>query len=200
MISICIANGNDRKRLMMTLHALRLFQQGMRGKLDLVVCDNTPKLPDAKWLREELQQIKAVYVPLEKPLSANAAKNAAIAAATGDIILSLDSHVYLTYPDALLRLDRFFRLNPDTLDLYTGPLLHTDLVGITTHLNDEFHGASWGTAASAWESPGGARFSVRNLDGKCRYLAIAPAVPMGCSLPTAQTVPIWTTRGMARPW
>jgi hypothetical protein len=59
-------------------------------------------------------------------------------------VLVMDSHV-MVEPESLRRLIEWYDANPDTLDLYHGPLIYDDLNHTSTHFQDEWRSEMWGT-------------------------------------------------------
>ena len=76
--------------------------------------------------------------------------------ARGQAVLCMDSHVLLA-PGSIARLKKFYRADPDTLDLYQGPLLYDCLDECRTHFDpvwDSQMFGKWGNdPAATWMSP-----------------------------------------------
>lgn len=182
LLSICIPCYGDYKRALMSMMALRLYFKETRQFTELVLCDNSPDHPDSEYSCHQVDKLyqstmcRTTIVKLPSPTSACMAKGAAIESARGEIILCIDSGVLLN-KGSIVELLKFFKNHDDTKDIYTGPLMHSDLIWATTHHDDRFRGVGWGTANQAWEAKDGTMFSVIEGEGKlCRFIAMGPGI------------------------
>lgn len=90
-----------------------------------------------KWVRGR-------YIHFDGAVGTSAPRDLVFREATGDAVLCVDCHVFLV-PGSLGRLKQYYEDNPNTIDLLQGPLLHDDLVGISTHFNPVWNDHMWGT-------------------------------------------------------
>lgn len=81
--------------------------------------------------------------------------------ALGEAVLVMDCHVLLA-PGAIEKLIAFYDANPDNGDILSGPLVHDDLGGISTHFQDEWGGEMWGRwgTDSRGANPDGEPFEI----------------------------------------
>jgi hypothetical protein len=86
----------------------------------------------------------ARYFPFGEFNSTAAPRNHVFAVAESPNVLVMDSHVMIE-PEAVRRLIEWYDANPDTLDLYHGPLIYDDLRHASTHFQDEWRSEMWGT-------------------------------------------------------
>lgn len=152
----------------------------------LIVVDNNPDSKKGQrtktfmesWIIPGVKHwgIEAKYVPFSQKIGTAAAKQAVIDHATRDAVLVMDSHVLL-YPDSIGRLRRFYYDNPDTRNLYTGPLFYANLRSSATHFDNVWSGEMWGVWGHAWMHDCGYVFTVTqgnmpDANGKPRYRLI----------------------------
>jgi glycosyltransferase involved in cell wall biosynthesis len=104
MLSICVPLKN-RSRVMADGHELRLFPNCVRSiatsldetiSAELVVADwNSDDWPLDEWLQREAGELPVRVIPMEGDFSRGRGRNAAAAAAQGDILLFLDADCLL---------------------------------------------------------------------------------------------------------
>src|SRR5262249_2217333 len=90
-------------------------------------CDATAAFVAATGLTGQVRYVRA----LEKTGTA-APRQKVFEEARGRAVLCMDSHVLMA-PGTIVRLKRFYRDHPGTLDLYQGPLLTDSLKQTWTH-------------------------------------------------------------------
>lgn len=87
------------------------------------------------------------------------AKNKVFEEAGSPVVWLVDAHVS-NRPGSVDRARNYFARNPETRDLYCGPLIHDNGVQRDTHLNAVWSGQAHGTWGAAWLSPSGEHVSV----------------------------------------
>ena len=136
-----------------TIQALRLYHAAEMPETEIIVADNgssskhlAPVATLIDRLREINQPAKLVHV---KTRGAALAKNAVFEHASGEVVICIDSHVFL-WPNALRKIVAWFSSRPDCRDLVTGPMVYDDLNSINTHFDDVWRGGMWGVWGNAW--------------------------------------------------
>jgi hypothetical protein len=141
-LTIGMATYDDFDGVYFTLQALRLYHDLDRTEL-LVVdnygCEHTRDLV-RNW-------VGGTYRRATDVVGTAAARELVFRTASGAAVLCCDSHV-LFQPGAIARLRRFYRDDPDCVDLLQGPLVYDDGTLLSTHLDPMWRGQMWGTWAS----------------------------------------------------
>ena len=116
---------------------------------EFVVVDNNPGSEQGQATKVFCKKHRDVkYVPFEVNGGTSHTRGEIFRQATGDAVLVSDCHV-LYYPGAIARLKQLYGSNPDTKNLYSGPMAHESGL-INTHLSDKWGEGMWGQWASAW--------------------------------------------------
>jgi len=178
-LSVVMAHFEDYQGVFFTVQALRMYHANVMKDVEIVVVDNTPGLEEGQqvqgFLRANASPMTAgvKYIPMPDPISTSSTRNRAIAEATGDHVVCVDCHVLLV-PGSLERLLQFYESNPDSLDLYHGPLLMDNLGYVATHFDDVWRAEMWGIWASAWQCDcgKGIRFSTYDDNGETAYRSL----------------------------
>jgi hypothetical protein len=93
---------------------------------EILVLDNHPSGPCAKPLKDLERQVAGYrYVPYER-IHGNWVRDLLFREANAEFVLCMDSHV-LFRPGALARLVEYLEAQPDSLDLWQGPLMGDNL-------------------------------------------------------------------------
>ena len=151
-LTVGMAVYKDFANLWSTLTSLRMYHPEIIELLDIVVVDNAPETPDGErckdfvenWVAKQPGLGGARYFPFGEFNSTAAPRNHVFAVAESPNVLVMDSHV-MVEPESLRRLIEWYDANPDTLDLYHGPLIYDDLNHTSTHFQDEWRSEMWGT-------------------------------------------------------
>ena len=168
-ISIVIACRDEADTLWFTLHSLQMHTRGAlveRDGMEIVVADNDP---GAKSCGKTVEEVCAAFAQARFPVRYVAAgevksvfypRNQGAAAAQGEHLIFLDSHVLLT-PSTIEELHRLF-LNRSALpthallpDLYMAhiPIAFSDPDKLFGPYKLRLHGDFWGTWAPMSELP-----------------------------------------------
>ena len=151
-LTVGMAVYKDFANLWSTLTALRMYHPEILELLDIVVVDNAPDTPDGErckdfvenWVAKQPGLGGARYFPFSEFNSTAAPRNHVFDVADSPNVLVMDSHVMIE-PEAVRLLIEWYDANPDTLDLYHGPLIYDDLRHASTHFQDEWRSEMWGT-------------------------------------------------------
>ncbi len=157
-LTIGMAVYNDFDGVYFTLQSLRLHHAEAMADCELIVVDNAPDAPGGAQMLEPLLANAAVgsagakYIRMPGSTGTTQPRNAVFAHASGAAVLCMDSHVLLA-PGAIARLIEFYDQQPETPDLYSGPLIFDDLRNAVTHFDDVWRAEMWGIWARAWTCP-----------------------------------------------
>jgi glycosyltransferase involved in cell wall biosynthesis len=152
-LTIAIATLNDHEGLWWTLQILSEFHDV--SQCQLLVVDQDPdseqgrasaSLVVKKLKRRDGLWDSVKYVPFRNPKGIGPARNKLFQEADGDFVLCLDSHVVL--PTGVLgRLIEYVDANPESRDLWVGPLLSDGGGFVGTHQALQWRAEAWGTWA-----------------------------------------------------
>jgi hypothetical protein len=135
---------NDYEGLFFSLQAIRLYHPGVLNDIEFVVIDNNPESKHGKLTSSFIQKIKQPikYIPFNE-YSATSVKSKIFEYAETDYVLYFDSHVFF-YPASIKKLLDFFEAKKDGGNLLQGPLIHDDLISLSTHFDLKWRGDMWG--------------------------------------------------------
>lgn len=170
-LTIGMACHSDFYGVDMTVQALRLYHAEAMPQCEIVIVDNSPQSPHAQEIRGlagwcygrtpeacartgETPSLGGFqYLAMPEPVGTAAPRDRIFRAARGEWVLCVDSHVLL-WPGSIARLIAWTRANPGCQDLLSGPLVYDGLDTCSTHFDDVWRSAMWGTWGSAWACPG----------------------------------------------
>lgn len=153
LLTIGMATLNDYEGCYHTLQALRMYHGHIVKDCQLLVIDNMPDSPQGKLTKKLTQNLGDVtYIPFDK-YHATTVKGKVFEYAEAPYTLCMDSHVMLT-PGALSALVRYFRANPDTVDLIHGPILWDHLGVGATHQELIWSDGMWGKWSESCDERG----------------------------------------------
>lgn len=129
-----------------------------REYFDLLVVDNNPTSKHGQETKKHCAKIGALYVPYTQATGTAAPRNLVFEAARTEYVVCSDSHIMLKgpdfelgYPGGVAALMDYFRSNPNTRDLITGPQVHDSMSVYNTHFNDEWGGHMHGRWGQGWQ-------------------------------------------------
>lgn len=138
LLTIGMATYKDFEGVWATVQSLKFYHN--LEDCDLLVIDNY----GCDLTKELCVKANIRYIRNKEVTGTAAPRELLFKEATGEFVMCLDSHVMLER-DALDLLKSHLLSNRRTDDLYHGPLLHDDLVTISTDFNDEWRQQMWGT-------------------------------------------------------
>jgi hypothetical protein len=165
-LTIGMAHYDDFDGLYFTIQSLKMHHD--LSDTEIVVIDNNPSSrhgAEAKRLVESKSgNVSAKYVPFELSKGTTQTREEIFKQASGDAVLVMDCHVLLA-PESVRRLKQYYSENPDTGNIYSGPLVLDDNSTCMTHFDLQWRAQMWGTWGSAW-TDGTNYYSVNERDGK----------------------------------
>jgi hypothetical protein len=135
LLTIGMATFDDFHGVYFSVQALRMYHPEIMDKTEILIVDNNPNGTHGKECAN-LQghcQPNLRYIPEGKWIS-TAVRNKIFEEARGDFVLSMDCHV-LFEQGSLKKLIDFYQQNPETNNLYQGPLVYDNLKQISTHFD-----------------------------------------------------------------
>lgn len=108
--------------------SIRLNNQDILDDLDLLIIDNNPESAQGKATKDFCKKSNHIrYIPYTEKKS-TAVRNEIFNNAKGKFCMSIDCHV-LFEPDTIKKLIKYFEENPETKDLFHGPMLYDMIKG-----------------------------------------------------------------------
>lgn len=179
ILTIGMAHHNDFDGAWFSIQDIRkelIFngRMDLLRRIEFVIIENDKESAHAKSIQHfknhGMGQIKVVE--LDEVQGTSATRNKIIEEARGEFVLVMDCHVLLCPTvKTLEQLFMFMDHNPDTKDLYTGPLVYDNLMSITTQYNDGWGAHMWGKWGLAWNCICD-KFvftTAETKDGKCQF-------------------------------
>lgn len=153
-----MATANDFSGIYFTMQAIRMYHSpATSGDVEIVVVDNGDKYSD--FIKMQCAHLRVKYVHMPSPIGTSQSRNRAIAEASANVALCIDSHVLFEAGVIQKLLDSLDSIKDD---LYHGPLVHDNHHMISTHFNRAWRDEMYGTWGRAWQcpcGPDGLRFS-----------------------------------------
>lgn len=126
--------------------SLRLNNQDILDDLDLLIIDNNPESSQGRTTKSFCKKTRGIrYIPYTDKTS-TAVRNEIFKNAQGEFCMSIDCHV-LFEPNTVSKLIKYFEENPDTKDLFHGPMLYDVINGHDpcTHMDPIWRDNMYGT-------------------------------------------------------
>jgi len=161
-LTIGMPTFDDYHGVYFSIQSLRMHHSEILNEIEIIIIDNNPDSPhgkEAKHFSGASSLIK--YVPYKESVGPANAKNQVFDEASGEYVLCMDGHI-LFEPGAIKKLIDVYKENPETDDLYQGPLVYDDLQNISTHFDPVWRGQMYGIWATdeRGKDPNGEPFEI----------------------------------------
>lgn len=173
-LTVGMAVFRDFDGVYFTLQSLRLHNSPKAlAQTEFIVVDNDPGSEHGKETRKLCEKGVARgtagvrYIPMPEAGGTTQPRQRIFDEAKGDAVLCLDSHVMLR-AGALARLIEHYAYDENP-NLYSGPMLHDDLLTAPTHFIPRWRSQMWGIWGTAW----------RHRDDPTKRLAYIDELPEG---------------------
>ncbi|MAF44001.1 MAG: hypothetical protein CMI54_07560 [Parcubacteria group bacterium] len=133
-LTIGMATFDDFHGVYFSIQALRMYHPEIMDETEILIIDNNPEGTHGKECAKLPNQGKNIRYFAEPHWVSTAVRNRIFEKAQGDFVISMDCHI-LFEPGSLKKLLDFYKQNPETNDLYQGPLVYDDLRNISTHFD-----------------------------------------------------------------
>tara|TARA_Y100001938_G_C8061126_1_gene417327 strand:- start:397 stop:1536 length:1140 start_codon:yes stop_codon:yes gene_type:complete len=150
------------------------------NKIKFLIVENDPESQHAVELQHLARNNHRVeIVTLDEERGTSPARNKIIEESSTDFVLVMDCHVLLCpVVRTLDSLFQFMEHNPNTEDLYQGPLVYDSFSSFSTHFNNSWGAEMWGQWGQAFDCSCEAyKFSVTRenviKNAKCKFVDIA---------------------------
>lgn len=141
-LTITMATHDDYDGVYFTIQSLRLHHK-LPPDTEFLVLDNNPNSAHGKAVQALAKGVAGLRVVEVTDRTSSFVKYDAFTLAKGDVILGLDCHVLLQ-PGAIDALMEYWRMNPDSRDMVSGPLLYNDLRATSVKMEPRWRGHDFG--------------------------------------------------------
>lgn len=142
-MTIGMATYDDFDGVYFTVQSLRHYHSEALRDCEIIVVDNRPDSPAGEATKTFVRGIGGRYVSMPEPTGTSQSRNRIFEESAAAAVLVIDSHVQIQ-AGALSKLLDYYKANPDSNDLLSGPLLYDDLRSCATHFDDIWRGEMWG--------------------------------------------------------
>jgi hypothetical protein len=164
-LTIGMAHFDDFDGVYFSIQALRMYHE--LDDVEIIVVDNSPDSNHGKSVKSLMNWIpNSKYIEMKESTGTTQTRQRVFTEASGDAVLCMDCHVLLD-KDAILKLVEFYKSNPETKNLYSGPMLYDNLKNLTTHFNLYWRSEMWGTWGNAYKCSCGKLYSKNNEGQAC---------------------------------
>lgn len=161
-VTLGMATHGDYDGVYFTVQALHLYHPEILERAEILILDNAPEDPAAEPLERLANAVPGARYEAFDEYTGTAIRDLVFRLARAPLVVCLDSHVLLL-PGALRRLVEHFENDPESRDLYQGPLLYDDHKTLSTHFRpvwgDGMYG-QWGFDPRGGD-PDGAPFEIQ---------------------------------------
>jgi glycosyltransferase involved in cell wall biosynthesis len=126
-----------------TVQSARMHHPASTHDAEIIVVDNNPEGQHGRVLREHSAGCRYRYEPFTGK-TGTSARDEIFRLATGDYVIVLDCHVLLM-PGSIASLLEYWSQNPDSKDILSGPMMHDDLVNMSTSFSPGWRDSMYGT-------------------------------------------------------
>lgn len=147
-ITIGMPTFDDFHGVYFSIMALRMYHPEIMDVTEILVVDNNPDGPHGKEIQNFNGWVPNLrYIPYKESIGPANSKNQVFANARAPYVVCMDGHVMFE-SGSLKKLLDMYEANPDTNDLYQGPLVYDDLKNISTHFDPVWRDQMWGIWAT----------------------------------------------------
>lgn len=142
-LTLGMAVYDDYDGAVFTSQAAQLYHPEIK---EIIFVDNNPTSKQGEALHRFAKQNSSIlrYYKYEEVKGTAMPRNKIFEHATNTYVICCDPHV-LFPKDSIKELVEFYKKNPNTKDLISGPLLYDNMVNVSTHFNlDKWDGEMWG--------------------------------------------------------
>jgi glycosyltransferase involved in cell wall biosynthesis len=154
LLTIGMATHTDFHGVYFTIEALKIYHD--LQDVELLVVDNAPRSQHGQEVKTFIENncgpgFNCRYIPFEESQGTTQTRQKVIDEASGKFVLVTDCHV-LFHQGSISTLKAFFSQNPETNDLFSGPMWYDGLHDYSTHFDLVWRSEMWGVWGKAWMS------------------------------------------------
>jgi hypothetical protein len=145
-LAIGAAVHDDFDGIFWSLHSIRINNIDLLDQLEFIIVDNSPDSEHGKETKKLADKIKGKYIPFTEYKSTSI-RNLVFENSSAEFTLCIDSHV-LFEVDTIRKLLAFISENPNSQDLYHGPMLydhfHRGSTSVCSHMAPVWRASMYG--------------------------------------------------------
>ena len=141
-LTIGMAVYNDFDGVYFSVQDLRMHHD--MENVEILVVDNFGCNTTAAFVANTGLTDQVRYLRYQEKTGTAAPRHMVFEEARGQAVLCIDSHVLMA-PGTIAKLKQFYRANPETRDLYQGPMLYDALTSCATHFDPVWRCNMYGT-------------------------------------------------------
>lgn len=142
-LSIGMATYDDFDGVYFSIMSILLYQQDVLEQIELIVVDNNPESEHGKAVKSVCNAAANIrYIPAGE-YQGTTVRERVFSEARGDFVLCMDCHVFL-HQGALAAMLDYCQNNPESGDLFHGPMVSEDGRLFTTHMNPVWRAGFYG--------------------------------------------------------
>ena len=145
-LTIGMATYDDFDGVYFTLMSIKLFHSECLDQIELLVVDNNPDSAHGKAVKNLVGNIGARYLPASE-FSGTTVRERVFLEARGDFVMCVDCHVFLIQ-GVIARLLEYIDANPNSKDIWHGPMMGEDMKGFSTHMSERWQQGFYGVFES----------------------------------------------------
>jgi hypothetical protein len=142
-LTIAMATYDDYDGVYFSVQSIRLHHPEITPETEILVLDNNPGGSCSAALKKLEGHVAGCRYLSCGSRRGNFVRDLLFREANSDFVLAMDSHV-LFAPHSLARLVAFLKTQPDSVDLWQGPLLYDNQTSLSTHFAPEWSGGMYG--------------------------------------------------------
>lgn len=191
LLTIGMAHYEDYDGVYFTIQNIRSnYPDHLLQRIEFIVIDNSPDTEKGKLVRELVGVTKngnpppvaygtagSFYYPVRENKGTSLTRNMIFEKASGKYVICMDCHLS-HWRDSITNLLTYFKENPKSKDIISGPLFFDNHRAFSTHYDPFWRDEMWGIWSRAWEK-NGVRFSVReNDENRCTFHSLLTGEPV----------------------
>ena len=147
-LTIGMATYDDFDGVFFSIQSIRMFHLNrINEEVEFIVIDNNPDGKHGSMVKGFVENwVKGKYIPFTAKKSTSA-RNEIFKNASGEYTICIDSHV-LIENGGIENLLNYYKENPDSKDLISGPLWYDDLKNYSTHFDPVWRDIMYGIWAA----------------------------------------------------
>jgi len=147
-LTIGLATYDDYHGVYFSVQALRMYHPEIMHQTEIIIVDNNPSSTHGKELKHFSNSGHNIrYIPYSEEVGPANCKNQVFINARAPYVICMDGHI-LFESGSLKKLMDVYEQNPETDDLYQGPLVYDDLSNVSTHFDPVWRGQMYGIWAT----------------------------------------------------
>lgn len=143
-LTIGMATFDDYDGVYFSVISLVLYHTEYLDQLEILIIDNNPESEHGKAVRGLCDRVEQARYVAAGEYKGTAVRERIFAEAKADFVLGMDCHVFL-HNDVVGRLLTYIDENPDSKDLFHGPIFYDNLHTYSTHMEPVWNAGFYGT-------------------------------------------------------